>query len=143
MGSAVHLFHDMCRSLGIRTLLVYSVLCDGHGTLWLRVVLRSHLLGRVTRGQIAGKTDPGRQRDLCTGNHQHHPSDEISEMAILELGAIVNCRPITCIPMDSPKQESLMPNHFLLFGTKRSRATGNSNQHWHLAQSLVDYIWNR
>ncbi|XP_062538931.1 uncharacterized protein LOC134207225 [Armigeres subalbatus] len=48
-------------------------------------------------------------------DHTYHPSDEILETVALEAESIVNSRPLTYIPLDSSEEESLTPNHFLLF----------------------------
>jgi hypothetical protein len=84
-------------------------------------------------------------------DHRHHPSDEVLETVMLEAEAIVNSRPLTYIPLEFPEQESLTPNHFLLFGTKgvaqpeMAISTGGSTlrDSWRLAQSLVNHFWTR
>ncbi|XP_055633544.1 uncharacterized protein LOC129773906 [Toxorhynchites rutilus septentrionalis] len=84
-------------------------------------------------------------------DHPHHPNDEVLETVVLEAEAIVNSRPLTYIPLESIEQESLTPNHFLLFGTKgitqpemSTRLEGGIlRDSWRLAQCLVDHFWNR
>ncbi|XP_055622783.1 uncharacterized protein LOC129766287 [Toxorhynchites rutilus septentrionalis] len=88
---------------------------------------------------------------LAIADHPHHPSDEVLETVLLEVEAIVNSRPLTYIPLEFAEQESLTPNHFLLFGTKGisqnemainlgGSALWNS---WRLAQNLVHHFWTR
>lgn len=84
-------------------------------------------------------------------DNPHHPSGEVLEAVVLEAEAIVNSRPLTYISLEFPEQESLSPNHFLLFGTKgvtqpeMAINTGGSTlrDSWRLAQSLVDHFWTR
>ncbi|XP_055522850.1 uncharacterized protein LOC129717029 [Wyeomyia smithii] len=84
-------------------------------------------------------------------DHPHHPSDEVLETVVLEAESIVNSRPLTYIPLESTEQESLTPNHFLLFGTKgisqpgiSMKVEGNTlRDSWRLAQCLVNHSWSR
>ncbi|XP_055543111.1 uncharacterized protein LOC129728685 [Wyeomyia smithii] len=84
-------------------------------------------------------------------DHPHHPSDEVLETVVLEAESIVNSRPLTYIPLESTEQESLTPNHFLLFGTKgisqqgiSMKVEGNTlRDSWRLAQCLVNHFWSR
>ncbi|XP_058456808.1 uncharacterized protein LOC131434170 [Malaya genurostris] len=88
---------------------------------------------------------------LAIADHPHHPSDEVLETVTLEAESIVNSRPLTYIPLESSEQESLTPNHFLLYGTKgitQPELPVNNGKNvlrdcWRLAQSLVDHFWYR
>ncbi|XP_062705334.1 uncharacterized protein LOC134287482 [Aedes albopictus] len=82
---------------------------------------------------------------------QRRPDDEVLETVIIETEAMINCRPLTYIPLESAEQEALTPNHFLLgssSGVKQLpvesvnfRSTLRSG--WKLAQLLADGIWRR
>ncbi|XP_053686701.1 uncharacterized protein LOC128736247 [Sabethes cyaneus] len=84
-------------------------------------------------------------------DHPRHPCDEVFETVVIEAESIINSRPLTYIPLESAEQESLTPNHFLLFGTKGITQPGipikaeeNSlRDSWRLAQYLVDHFWTR
>ncbi|XP_062541392.1 uncharacterized protein LOC134209419 [Armigeres subalbatus] len=84
-------------------------------------------------------------------DHPHHPSDEVLETVLLEAEAIINSRPLTYIPLESPEQESLTPNHFLLYGTQGivqpeigiDAGGHNLRDSWRLSQSLVNHFWHR
>ncbi|XP_062709631.1 uncharacterized protein LOC109432424 [Aedes albopictus] len=79
------------------------------------------------------------------------PDDETLETVLLEAEAMINCRPLTFIPLESADQEALTPNHFLLgssSGVKiqptapvdRRSVLRNS---WKLAQFITEEFWRR
>ncbi|XP_062541539.1 uncharacterized protein LOC134209558 [Armigeres subalbatus] len=77
--------------------------------------------------------------------------DEALLTHLVEAESIVNSRPLTYLPLDSPEQEALTPNHFILgssSGVKQppvdlgcpSRELRNT---WVLVQENLNYFWKR
>ncbi|XP_058451844.1 uncharacterized protein LOC131430702 [Malaya genurostris] len=88
---------------------------------------------------------------LAAMSFAKHPDDETFVTVISEAESIINSRPLTFIPLESPEQEALTPNHFLLlsssgvaqplktFGEQRLALRSN----WNLCRSMVDQFWRR
>ncbi|XP_062557202.1 uncharacterized protein LOC134222066 [Armigeres subalbatus] len=81
----------------------------------------------------------------------YHPSDEVLETIMLEAEGIVNSRPLTYVPLEAADQESLTPNHFLLYGSSGIKQptvdqSGSRNvlrDSWNIARGMVDGFWRR
>ncbi|XP_058458201.1 uncharacterized protein LOC131434928 [Malaya genurostris] len=80
-----------------------------------------------------------------------HPSDEVLETIMLEAEGIVNSRPLTYVPLEAEDQESLTPNHFLLYSSSGIKQPPSDpvakgyilRDSWKLAQHIVDEFWRR
>ncbi|XP_065088059.1 uncharacterized protein LOC135709597 [Ochlerotatus camptorhynchus] len=57
--------------------------------------------------------------------YPHHPSDEVLQTVATEAEPIVDSRPLTYISLESTEQESLTPNHFLLFAEPEALDEGD------------------
>ncbi|XP_062708877.1 uncharacterized protein LOC134288337 [Aedes albopictus] len=79
------------------------------------------------------------------------PDDETLETVLLEAEAMINCRPLTFIPLESADQEALTPNHFLLGSSSGVKilptapVDGRSvlRSSWKLAQFITEEFWRR
>ncbi|XP_055631698.1 uncharacterized protein LOC129771737 [Toxorhynchites rutilus septentrionalis] len=68
---------------------------------------------------------------------------------VVDAEAIVNCRPLTYLPLDSPEQEALTPNHFLLGSSrgvkqpsiKLGRSDKTISNTWTIIQNDLDHFW--
>ncbi|XP_062542502.1 uncharacterized protein LOC134210470 [Armigeres subalbatus] len=84
-------------------------------------------------------------------NSPRHPSDEVMETIMLEAEGIVNSRPLTYIPLEDENQESLTPNHFLLYGSTGIKQPavdpvndGNVlRDSYRLSQCIMNEFWRR
>ncbi|XP_055529112.1 uncharacterized protein LOC129721047 isoform X1 [Wyeomyia smithii] len=79
-------------------------------------------------------------------------SDDETLLTIMyEAEAMINCRPLTYIPLESADQEALTPNHFLLgsssggkiLPTEPIKSTATLRSSWKLAQHLCQEFWRR
>ncbi|XP_058817112.1 uncharacterized protein LOC131680413 [Topomyia yanbarensis] len=81
----------------------------------------------------------------------HHPSDEVLETIMLEAEGIVNCRPLTYVPLEAADQEALTPNHFLLYGSNGIKQPIADQPDmrcvlrasWNVAKEILDQFWRR
>lgn len=76
--------------------------------------------------------------------------DEALWTYVVEAESIVNSRPLTYLPLDTPEQEALTPNHFLLgssSGVKQPSVDLGSTQlirnTWDVLQANLDHFWRR
>ncbi|XP_062544887.1 uncharacterized protein LOC134211735 [Armigeres subalbatus] len=67
-----------------------------------------------------------------------------------EIAFIINCRPLTHIPLDSEEEEPLTPNHFILGCSGEAELSLNDvsqaealKQQWKKAQSMTTQFWQR
>ncbi|XP_062538467.1 uncharacterized protein LOC134206756 [Armigeres subalbatus] len=85
---------------------------------------------------------------LCS---DRNPDDETLLTVIAEAESIVNSRPLTSIPLESPSQEALTPNHFILLSsngviqprTTLAEPTRVTRTNWNMARQLMDQFWRR
>ncbi|XP_058451241.1 uncharacterized protein LOC131430355 [Malaya genurostris] len=78
-------------------------------------------------------------------------NDEAFLTLLAEAEGIVNCRPLTYIPLETPEQEALTPNHFLLgssSGIKQPVAQPTDSRNalrssWNQIRHQADLFWNR
>ncbi|XP_062715284.1 uncharacterized protein LOC134291501 [Aedes albopictus] len=78
-------------------------------------------------------------------------NDESLQTFLAEAEAIVNCRPLTYLPLDSIEQEALTPNHFLLGSSSGVRLpvvqttdeVSLLKGSWTTIQKLLDIFWKR
>lgn len=59
----------------------------------------------------------------------------------MEIEAMINARPLTCLPLDSPESEAFTPNHFIHLVSNACRPIGNFSDdvkvlryNWKMAQ---------
>ncbi|XP_055622051.1 uncharacterized protein LOC129765665 [Toxorhynchites rutilus septentrionalis] len=77
--------------------------------------------------------------------------DESFLTFIAEAESIINCRPLTYVPLDNEDQESITPNHFLMLSSKgvvqpmqeTSDMKTNLMANWKIIQHLLDQFWSR
>lgn len=77
--------------------------------------------------------------------------DEALQTVVVEAEAIVNSRPLTYLPLDSEEQESLTPNHFLLYSssgikqpsTEIDESSKDPIKVHDLIQRNLDHFWKR
>ena len=78
-----------------------------------------------------------------------YPTDEVLKCLFAEAENIVNSRPLTYVPLDSPDDDILTPNHFLIgssSGRKPAGDFGDSDllrNNWRTAQAMADKFWNK
>lgn len=79
------------------------------------------------------------------------PDDETLETVMIEAEAMINCRPLTFIPLESADQEALTPNHFLLGSSSGVKILPTASvdrrsalrSSWKMAQCISDEFWRR
>lgn len=84
-------------------------------------------------------------------HHLRSPTEEVFQTVCTEAESMINCRPLTYIPLDTPDQEALTPNHFLLLsssGVKQSvKQPMNEGMalrsDWNQCQLMLDRLWTR
>lgn len=77
-----------------------------------------------------------------------YPTDEVLKTLFVEAANIVNSRPLTYISLDSPDDEVLTPNHFILGSSNGSKLpyefmdSDLLKNSWRTAQAMADKFWN-
>ncbi|XP_062710489.1 uncharacterized protein LOC134288734 [Aedes albopictus] len=83
--------------------------------------------------------------------HLRSPTEEVFQTLCTEAESMMNCRPLTYIPLETCDQEALTPNHFLLLsssGVKQAVKTPTDDRmglrsDWDQCQLLLDRFWTR
>lgn len=78
------------------------------------------------------------------------PSEELLRSILIEIEGIVNSRPLTYMPLESPEDEALTPNHFLLGSSSGMKPPGVFDENglvqrknWRISQIIADRFWRR
>ncbi|XP_037051788.1 uncharacterized protein LOC119085478 [Bradysia coprophila] len=76
-----------------------------------------------------------------------YPTDEVLQSLFIEAENIVNSRPLTYVALDSPYDEVLTPNHFLIGSSNGYKPPHDFNDSdllrnsWRTAQAMADKFW--
>lgn len=77
-----------------------------------------------------------------------YPTDEVLKSLFAEAENIVNSRPLTYVALDSPDDEVLTPNHFLIGSSSGRKPAGDfgdvdlMRNNWRTAQAMADKFWD-
>lgn len=78
-----------------------------------------------------------------------NPTDEVLRSALMEAEGILNARPLTYLPLDSPESDALTPNHFLRGGSIDVKAFKCDDSpealinNYRAAQAMSNRYWHR
>lgn len=78
-----------------------------------------------------------------------YPTDEVLKNLFIEAENIINSRPLTYVSLDSPNDEILTPNHFLIGSSNGRKPVGEFSDTdllkntWRTAQAMVDKFWKK
>lgn len=83
--------------------------------------------------------------------HLRAPTEEVFQTLCTEAESMMNCRPLTYVPLDTSDQEALTPNHFLLLSSsgikqtvKQPTSEGKAlRSDWDQCQLMLDRFWTR
>lgn len=84
-------------------------------------------------------------------HHLRPPTEEVFQTLCTEAESMVNCRPLTYVPLDTSDQEALTPNHFLLLSSSGVKQTVKQptdegtglRSNWDQCQLLLERFWTR
>ncbi|XP_062698793.1 uncharacterized protein LOC109420058 [Aedes albopictus] len=78
------------------------------------------------------------------------PSDELLRNMLTEIEFVINCRPLTEIPLENEEASPLTPNHFLIGSSSGSKAPIAFNDSatvvtnsWKMSLACADQFWRR
>lgn len=78
-----------------------------------------------------------------------YPSDEMLTSLFIKIENMVNSRPLTYVSLESPDDEVLTPNHFLLRSSSGSKPPGQFldadllRNNWRAVQMMTDKFWHK
>lgn len=78
-----------------------------------------------------------------------YPTDEMLKSLFVEVENMVNSRPLTYVSLESPNDEVLTPNHFLLGSSSGQKSPGNFTDadllrnNWKAIQMMSDKFWQK
>ncbi|XP_062698658.1 uncharacterized protein LOC134284186 [Aedes albopictus] len=142
-------FHGTYRELNMQVLGVNKGLAETFtdaNTRWFFIPPASPHMGGVWERMIRSiKTAMEGLRRL------REPTEEVFQTVCTEAESMINCRPLTYIPLETPEQEALTPNHFLLLSSSGIKQTlkhptteGTAlRSNWDQCQLMLDRFWTR
>ncbi|XP_055910431.1 uncharacterized protein LOC129944792 [Eupeodes corollae] len=79
-----------------------------------------------------------------------NPSDELLHSMMIEVERIINCHPLTYVPVETENDEALTPNHFLLGSSDGSKVDSIPTEegillrkNWMKVQQYANIFWKR
>jgi transposase InsO family protein len=79
--------------------------------------------------------------------HEKAPREETFRSFLIEIENILNARPLTYVSLETPCDEALTPNHFLVGSSNGIREPGEYKmelkKQWRIAQELTNHFWKR
>jgi hypothetical protein len=118
------------------------------GVKWNFITARApHMAGAVERMVQSVKRALFSSLDVLSSRHKRL-TDETLRNFLMEAMFIVNCRPLTYIPVEDNQEEVLTPNHFLLGSSSGAKAPGKfieypNRQNWKSMQYMANIFWQK